>query len=57
MVDMTVSLGAGAPEVPDELEQAFSARDVPTARRLRTAMLAEELFCALLEAAEGSACR
>ncbi len=25
MADMTVSLGAGALEVPDELEQAFSA--------------------------------
>ncbi len=55
MADVTVSLGAGAlEEVLDELEQAFSAQGVTTARRLRTAMLAEELFCALREAADGA---
>ncbi len=55
MADVTVSLGAEAlEEVLDELEQAFSAQGVPTARRLRTAMLAEELFCALREAADGA---
>lgn len=52
---MTVSLGAGDLEaVLTELERELSAQGVPTARRLRTAMLAEELFCALREAADGA---
>jgi hypothetical protein len=51
---MTVSLGAGDLEaVLTELERELSAQGVPTARRLRAAMLAEELFCALREAADG----
>ena len=48
MADMTVSLGAGElEEVLTELEREFSAQGVPTARRLRAAVLVEEVFCAL----------
>ena len=55
MADMTVSLGAGDLEaVLTELERDFSAQGVPTARRLRAAVLVEELFSAL-RAAKGGA--
>lgn len=55
MADMTVSLGAGElEEVLTELEREFSAQGVPTARRLRAALLVEELFFALRAAGDGA---
>ena len=48
----TVSLSARELEVVlTELEQVFSAQGVPTARRLRAAVLAEEVFSAVRRAA------
>jgi hypothetical protein len=54
MADLTVSLEASAlEEVLKELEREFSAQGVPTAGRLRAALLVEELFSALRGAKDG----
>ena len=55
MADMTVSLGpAELEEILTELDRTFSAQDIPTALRLRAAMLVEELFSAVREAKDGA---
>ena len=55
MADMTVSLGdRELEELLTELEREFSAQGVPTALRLRAAVLVEELFSALRAAKDGA---
>ena len=55
MAGKTVSLGERElEEILTEMELEFSAQGVPTARRLRAAVLVEELFSALRMAKEGA---
>jgi hypothetical protein len=55
MAEKIVELGVReVDEVLAELEQEFSAQEVPTLLRLRAAMLTEELFDALREARDGA---
>lgn len=55
MADKTVSLGERElEEILTEMELEFSAQGVPTAERLRAAVLVEELFSALRVAKEGA---